>query len=206
MKALHICSWLIFRIWTYWALFWCWRYNSRLVGLRQAPRTNLLCRKRGDFHKLMPCNTLLTNMTENISHMELCRAGATARSRLASTSTPRSTWRTSCWSTGGTTSPSRTPSPSRCNSRSSLDRCLLPPWSVTITNYWGSSDHILYQLQPSQRKRLTNLGESSEVLGKSEWTGRRGGCSATRIFDYAPPAANCISEFPIFSISCFVCF
>ena len=72
----------------------------------------------------------------------------------------------------------------------------LPHHGIEV--YWGSSTQILYQLQPSQRKRLTNLRESSEVLGKSEWTDRRGGCSATRIFDYAPAAANCISEFPIF--------
>ena len=92
----------------------------------------------------MPYNALLTNIEsttiENIKiwHKSNCdqifRVGATVRSLRASISIRLSTWKTSCWSTGGTTSPWRTLSPNRCNSRSSLDRCLLPPWSVTTQN------------------------------------------------------------------------
>ena len=53
-------------------------------------------------------------------HLYNFRGDVTVRSQLANISTHPSIWRTSSWSTGGTTSLSRMPSPSRCSSNSFL--------------------------------------------------------------------------------------
>ena len=76
-------------------------------------------------------------------HLYNFRGDVTVRSQLANISTHPSIWRTSSWSTGGTTSLSRMPSPSRCSSNSFLVKYRL--WwvlfSITLRDFYSLPSH-----------------------------------------------------------------
>ena len=148
-------------------LSWCFHTTSRCLLQGRCNREKPACKY---FH---PPQHL---KVQEQSYCSLCSAVVIIMYCGWYRSVPLSTvhWgcvcRTSCWSTGGTTSRWRTPSPSRCSSRSSPARC--PPWWVhTLTILYCaafSSFFFSYYVVTSWKNNtLKALNEKREI---TDWS------------------------------------